>query len=82
VFASLGRHGDDFVVGGMIFGVGGGIRFGLGGTIFGMGDGFTARPIFFLSFNGYFTVYPPPGVVIHRLPSFLIISPSTPQPIE
>jgi hypothetical protein len=47
VFASLGRHGDDFVVGGIIFG---GIRFGLGGKIFGMGDGFTARPIFFSFF--------------------------------
>jgi hypothetical protein len=44
VFASLGRRGDDFVVGGIIFGVG-------GGAIFGTGDGFTAQPIFFSPLN-------------------------------
>jgi hypothetical protein len=36
MFASLARHGDDFVV---------------GGTIFGTGYGFTARRIFFFLLN-------------------------------
>jgi hypothetical protein len=40
VFASLGRRGYDFVVGGIIFSLGGGAIFGVERTIFGAGHGF------------------------------------------